>query len=358
MENRLPNSLNEIEHLDVLNSTRLLADQIEDGYNLVKSQLNPQKCQLARRVIICGMGGSALAGRVVKSIFESYARCPLEIINHYQLPQSVGNDTLVIISSYSGNTEEIISVYHQAVSQNAQIFIITSGGKLSEMPDREIVDKFIFNTDKNPSKQPRLGTGYSLGAILAILSGCDFISLSWEQLSESIKDLRNFLSDFAVDKFEDENPAKKMALALFNRFPVLIASEHLVGSIHVFKNQLNETDKNFAVYFDIPELNHHLMEGLKRPPDLKKIMIFVFFVSNLYHPQVIKRYPLTKEVVEKQEIATLEYHLQSQTRLSQSLELLALSSYVQFYLAYLYKEDPSSIPWVDYFKKSLANNNQ
>lgn len=356
MDNHLPNSLNGIEHIDVLNSTRLLADQIEDGYNLVKSKLNPQKCQLARRVLICGMGGSALAGRVVKSVFESHARCPIEIINHYQLPQSAGNDTLVIISSYSGNTEETISAYHQAVSQNAQIFIVSAGGKLSEMPESEIVDKFIYNTEKNPGSQPRLGTGYGLGAILAILSGCDFISFSQEQLFESIKDLRNFLSDFAVDKLENENPAKKMALALINRFPIFVASEHLLGSIHVFKNQLNETDKNFAVNFDIPELNHHLMEGLKRPLDIKKIMTFIFFVSNLYHPQVVKRYPLTKEVVEKQDIATFEYHMQSQTRLSQAFELMALSSYVQFYLAYLYKEDPTSIPWVDYFKKSLANN--
>ncbi len=356
MKTNLPNDNTQVNYPEVLMSIRNLADQMEDGINLVKSKIEPQKCQLARRVIICGMGGSALAGRVIKSVFASQGRCPIEILNHYQIPKSAGEDTLVIISSYSGNTEETVSAYHQAISQNTQTFIVTGGGKLAEMPESEVVNKFLFTTEKNPSNQPRLGLGYSLGIILAILASCDFISLSDKELNQGIKDLRVFLSDFSVDKDENTNMAKKMARGLMYKLPVLVASEHLTGSMHVFKNQLNETVKNFAVTFDLPELNHHLMEGLKRPPELKKLMLFVFFISNLYFPQVQRRYPLTIDVVKKQEIETLEYHLESDTRLSQALEVLALSSYVQFYLAHLYEEDPTAIPWVDYFKKSLANN--
>lgn len=355
MNNTLPNDNSQVNYPDVLASIRNLADQMEDGINLVRSKIEPQKCRLARRVAICGMGGSALAGRVIKSVFP-HARSPIEIINHYQISQSLGPDSLVIISSYSGSTEETISAYHQAISQGTQVFIVAGGGKLSEMPEGEIADKFIFPIDKNPSNQPRLGLGYGLGVILAILASCDFISLSNEELAESVKNLRVFLSDFAVDKNEDTNLAKKMARELVHRLPVLVASEHLVGSMHVFKNQLNETAKNFALAFELPELNHHLMEGLKRPPELKKLMLFIFFVSDLYFPQVQRRYPLTIDVVNKQEIETLVYHVQATSRLAQALEILALSSYVQFYLAHLYNEDPNSIPWVDYFKKSLANN--
>jgi len=355
MNNSLPNRIEEVEYPEALNSIRMLADQLEDSYKLVLGKINPQKCQLARRVLICGMGGSALGGRVIKSVFGSHARSSIEIVNHYQIPKSIGSDTLVIISSYSGNTEETVSAYHQAIAQGAQVFIITSGGMLSQMPEGEAVEKFIFATDKNPSLQPRMGLGYSLGCMLAILSSCHFISLTDEQLGEAVKELRIKLSDFAVDKPENTNGAKNLASALMGRVPILVASEHLLGSTHVFKNQLNETAKNFAISFALPELNHHLMEGLKRPPELKKLLTFVLFTSDLYFPEVQKRYPITQEVLKQQEIDSLEYHLSTQTRLAQAFELIALSSYTQLYLAILYGEDPGTIPWVDYFKKSLAN---
>ncbi|MGB6882086.1 MAG: SIS domain-containing protein, partial [Microgenomates group bacterium] len=105
--------------------------------------------------------------------------------------------------------------------------------------------------------------------------------------------------------------------------------------------------------FDLPELNHHLMEGLKLPPKAKEVLHFLFFESKLYTDRVFKRYSITQEVVEKNSVEHSVYSVRSETKPEQVFELLALSSFVTFYLAVLSGTDPSPIPWVDYFKAKL-----
>lgn len=161
------------------------------------------------------------------------------------------------------------------------------------------------------------------------------------------------LMDFAIDKLESDNPAKRLAHELKNKMPILTTSEHLAGAAHAVKNQLNESAKTFALLFDIPELNHHLMEGLRNPAKAKEYWQFLFFESDLFEARVKSRYPITKKVLDKNEVGYSSYKLSSKTKLAQVFELLALGSYLQYYLAALYEIDPLPIPWVDYFKKEL-----
>jgi glucose/mannose-6-phosphate isomerase len=165
--------------------------------------------------------------------------------------------------------------------------------------------------------------------------------------------LRQKLIDFDVDVLEPNNLAKLTAIKLKGRIPVLVASEHLVGSAHAMKNQINEGAKTFSVLFDLPELNHHLLEGLRNPAQAKEYFYFLLFESELYTPRVSKRYPLTKEVIEKNEVEATIIKLTGKNKLNQAFELLAFGEYVALYLAILYGLDPSPIPWVDYFKEKL-----
>ena len=159
--------------------------------------------------------------------------------------------------------------------------------------------------------------------------------------------------EFDVDIPENSNLAKSIALKIKDTIPILVASEHLLGSAHSFKNQINETAKSFSSLFDIPELNHHLMEGLKYPAKAKELLNFLFIESNLYSPNVVKRYPITMDVVEKNSINYLKYTATLETKLMQAFEIMILGSFVSFYLALLNGADPKSIPWVDYFKEKL-----
>lgn len=350
--------IEEIKKLDkgnILGSITLIADQFRQAWKEVRQLNINESCSLSKNVVISGMGGSALGGRIIDSLLVDRVRTPIEIVNDYRLPNYVGSDSLVVVSSYSGDTEETLSVLDDAIKKNATVFGITTGGKLGDLLIEKNIDSYIFDPVYNPSGQPRMGLGYSISATLSVLSHCNFIHLDDTEMEGAFLTLEKFLKEYSVSVPANENIAKSLATKLKGVIPVLVASEHLVGACYTLKNQLNENAKVFATAFDLPELNHHLMEGLRNPVEVKKLLHFVFIESQLYLPQIIKRYPVTREVVTQNDISVTTYKLRSEKKLDQILEVLALGSYVSFYLAMLYHIDPSPIPWVDYFKKSLAS---
>ena len=336
----------------VLQSVKLLPDQIRSAWEAVQVIPLPQQLHEIDKIVVTGMGGSALGGRVLKHYSTPHLPIPLEVITHYDLPEYVDEKTLVVVSSYSGNTEETISAFEQALEKKAMIFVITTGGKLKEMAIAEGVPAYIFEPEHNPSHQPRLATGYAIGAIFSLLSNLNLLYLSDGEITAALAVMENYIQKF--EPANQENTAMTMAHKIQGKMPVLVASEHLLGAVHVMKNQLNESSKSFSVEFDIPELNHHLMEGLVHP-DSDRSILFVLFESALYHSRVQKRYPITKEVIEKNNVEVVSYEATSETKLQQIFEVLALGSFVQLYLADIYKADPTSIPWVDYFKEKLTS---
>ena len=354
-------NINNIESLEnedkklVYESIGAFPKQIEQVWKDFKDIDKPKECSLAKNVVIAGMGGSALGGRVVDSLIQDRSRVPIEVFTEYHLPNYVNKDSLVILSSYSGNTEETLSDAFEAINRGAKVFGITTGGKLLKFAKEEKLPSYIFNSINNPSEQPRMALGYSIAAILAILSQCDFIHLVDNEIDDVIDRFSEYKDDFGVDRDENNNIAKSLAKKMKGKIPILVVSEHLVGSAHTFKNQLNETSKNFSVLFDIPELNHHLMEGLKHPALVKKDLYFIFIESNKYSDRVQKRYPITQEVVEKNGVEYGKYVLKQKTKLNQIFELISFGLYSSFYLSILNDVDPSKIPWVDYFKEKMSS---
>ena len=133
-----------------------------------------------------------------------------------------------------------------------------------------------------------------------------------------------------------------------------VAAEHLAGNVHTMSNQMNENAKRFSTYFLIPELNHHLLEGMLYPMSNRQDLIFLLIESGLYDKRIQKRFAITADVLDKNKIKNINYTCAEKTKLGQSLEILVLGSYVSFYSAMLQRIDPTAIPFVDYFKKQLA----
>lgn len=350
-------SLDEIKKLDkggVLSSIEKITAQIKQAWSEVKDGEVPASCVLAKNVIVSGMGGSALGGRIVDSLLAERARVPIEVVTEYSLPNYVNKDSLVILSSYSGNTEETLAAAKEALNRGAMVFGVTTGGKLADFLKEEGASGYIYEPRENPSNKPRMGLGYSITSVLAVLSKCEFINLLDSEIEEAMAEAEKFISDYGIHAPESQNVAKLLAKKLKGKVPVIIASEHLVGISHAFKNELNENAKVFSLIFDIPELNHHLMEGLRNPYEIKGVLHFLFIESQHYSKRVKARYPLTREVVEKNDIGTEIYQTRGSKKISEIFEILILSSYVSFYLAMLYGLDPTPIPWVDFFKTELS----
>jgi glucose/mannose-6-phosphate isomerase len=340
---------------NILDSIRLLPDQANQAWNEVKEIKVPTSYKEVENVVLCGMGGSSLGGRIVHSFASSRLRVPLEIITDYKIPNYVGHKTLLVACSYSGGTEETITCLKEGIKMKAKVFSITTNGELTKLSEARNVPHYTFLPKYNPSGQPRLALGYATFSLLSLLNSLGLITYSDDEVKETLSALKSKIEEFDTDKKEAENLAKRMAQKFYQRAMVLVASEHLIGSSHTFKNQLNENAKNFSVLFDLPELNHHLMEGLKFPSKAKDILTFLFIESELYSERVKKRYPLTIDVVEKNGYQALTYKTNTESKMAQAAEIFAFSSFMSFYLSYLNQVDSSKIPWVDYFKEKLSS---
>lgn len=338
----------------VLAAIKRMDEQVGQAWNEMQTIQIPEEYKNIRNIVLSGMGGSALGGRIVDALTNSIIRAPFEISTEYSIPNYVNEDTLVILSSYSGNTAETLSAAEKAYEKKAKIFIIATGGKLAEFAKQKNIPAYIYDPKENPSNQPRMALGYSITAVIGLLNRLAIVSISEMEIQTIIKLMGDNCIEFSEENDITRNEAKNLALKIKSKIPVLIASEHLVGSIHAYKNQLNENSKTFSLSFDIPELNHHLMEGLRFPPQLKENLLFVFINSDLYSEDIKKRYPLTQDVVEKNEIPSINIYLTGKTKLEQIYEILVLGSFVSFYIAVLYGIDPTPIPWVDYFKSKLS----
>lgn len=345
-----------IDKSSVLASASLLPDQIKQAWEEVfKIKIPFSNFKGVKNIVVAGMGGSALGARIIDSLSFEALKVPLEIATGYHLPAYTNTNSLVIISSYSGNTEETLSCYWEAMRKKCQIFLISTGGQLADLAKKNKTASYIFEPKYNPSGQPRLGLGYSIAAQLAFLARCGLIRLDETQISEAINHLNHFKGEISKSVPYQKNIAKKIASCLKEKAIVLVSSEHLIGATHAFKNMLNETSKTMAVRFSIPEMNHHLLEGLSYPEENKKLLKFLFLESDIYDPVIRKRMSITKEVVKKNKITYFSLKIKGRTRLVQIFETIYLGGFVSYYLALLYGVDPSAIPWVDYFKKKLAS---
>lgn len=356
MAQTILDSRDQIQQLDkqnVLGSVEQLPDQIEHVWSEVQKVSVPETYKNIKNVVANGMGGSGLGAHVIQTAFKESLRVPLEVLHTYDLPAYINQETLVVLSSYSGSTEEILESAQQAKQKNAKVMVIAAGGPLFEMAQQEQWSAFKIDPKFNPSNQPRMAIGYSVFGQIGLFHKVGLIDLSDDVVKKIVANLRANAKNLSPESTET-NTAKLLAFSALDKVIVLISAEHLEGAAHVFNNQLNENAKNLTVQMVIPELNHHAMEGLGFPKHAKQEMITYFFASQLYHPRVQRRFPLTVEVMEENGYQTQTILAIGDTKLEQVWEVIQLGAYTNFYLAMLNGVDPAPIPWVDAFKEKLG----
>jgi len=334
-------------------SIEMLPDQCFQIWNELKKFTVPKDFLDISKIVISGMGGSGLGPHVVKSVFGEILKVPLEIVNSSLLPEYVDKKTLVILSSYSGNTEEVLLFAKKALDKKIKCLGITTGGELEKLLWSYNSPCFKINPLHNPCNQPRMGLGYSILGIAGLLCKLSLLQINDKDVESLREYLLNINQKYGILVSSKNNYAKKIAERLFGKATILVAAEFLAGSIHTWQNQQHEVAKNYGSYYLLPELDHHLLEGLKFPVSNRNFLIGIFVNSKLYDQSTQKMLKITKEIFEKNEIEVCEYECEANNKFFQSMEVIHFASYVNFYLAILNKVDPSPIPWVEYFKKEL-----
>ncbi|MEK6808681.1 MAG: SIS domain-containing protein, partial [Nanoarchaeota archaeon] len=324
--------MSDLDPKNVLGSMGMFLDQCEQIWQEAKQLQYPDQYKNCQNIVICGMGGSAFGGYVVSALFKDQLTVPLISNNDYHLPSFANQNTLAILSSYSGTTEEVLSCKDESAQKRLKITGITAGGELAEFFTRGDMPALIFDPKFNPSGQPRLGTGYLVLGTIALLTKLGVVNVSDEEVGQAISEVK-------ADQENVKKQAKDLAGKIHSFIPVIVSAEFLKGNSHILRNQFNETAKSFASFSELPELNHHLMEGLKNPPD-KKLSV-LFLSSDFYSDKLKKRVELTKDVIEKNEIGFNEYQANGSSKLAQVLDILSFGGYLTFYLAMLSGQDPS-----------------
>lgn len=340
MNENIKSAIGKFDSKNVLGSVELFSKQCELAWGSASENKNHKD---VKNILVCGMGGSALGAYILQSL--NIFTVPITMSHNYNIPAWVGEGTLVLAMSYSGGTEETLSASQKAIEKNAEVVVITVGGELKNIAEKNNLEIHLIDKSANPCGQPRFGVGSMMMEILKVCIDHNICNLKKEEVGAALAELSNYKINFESVWAEAEK--------LKNKMPVLIFSEHLTNLGRFTRNQIHETAKELALFHEIPELNHHLMEGLTYPDTNKEKLYFVFFESNMYSTKIVKRIAVTKDVLGKQGIQYMSIEMEGGSPLSQALIGMLRSMYLAYSLALIHEKDPSDIPWVNYFKEQL-----
>jgi glucose/mannose-6-phosphate isomerase len=275
---------------------------------------------------------------------------PIATNRDYTVPAFVNADTLVIASSYSGNTEETLSALEESRKRDALLLAITTNGKLARRTRKLDVPLLTFSYQS----QPRAALGYSLVSLIGVMQNLGLISDKSDDLEEAINAMDALQEEIGATIPLAENPAKRLAKRLYGRLAVIYGAGHLAEVAHRWKTQLNENAKAWSFYEQLPELNHNAVVGYQFPEHLAEKAAVVMLTSSLDHPRHEARFQATQEILDRQGVAWDAVNARGRSLLAQMLWAIHFGDYVSYYLAMLYEVDPTPVKTIAYLKERLA----
>ncbi len=346
----------EIDPDDMLGRITELPQQCRHAWANVQSLELPPEYRQVNRIVVLGMGGSAIGGDLLRALAEPECAVPIVTNRDYTLPAFVNAETLVIASSYSGNTEETLSAFAQARERGAKLLAITTDGKLAQRAQELGVPLLTFRYQS----QPRAALGYSLVSLIGVIQKLGFIGDKEADLEEAVVVMESLQEEIretvpcSLPSPVTENPAKQLAKRLYGHLPVIYGSGYLAEVAHRWKTQFNENAKSWSFFEPLPELNHNAVVGYQFPEELAERILVVMLVSSLDHSRNKARFQVTQEILAQRGIAyeTIEAH--GGSPLAQMLSAIHFGDYVSYYLALLYEVDPTPVKTINYLKERLA----
>lgn len=348
------NDLKLIERLDRFKMRDILANlpqQVREAQQLGKTIEMPPDSDRAKNIIFCGMGGSAIGAEVISCFLRDQLNVPIYINRDYTLPAFVGKESLVLLASYSGNTEETLSCYEEARKRQAKIMVISSGGRLIEQAK---VDGYAHLLIPG-GFPPRGALAFLSITVLPILAKLRLIDDKEQEVKEVISVLDGLRRDcLGIEIAAKDNPAKRLALSLADKICVVYASgAHLSAVVSRWRGQLAENSKALSSSHVLPEMNHNEIVGWRHPRKALRNFIAVFLRDKQDHPQLNKRIEISKEILQKEGVPVEEVYSSGEGLLARIFSLIYIGDYTSFYLAILNGEDPTAVARVDYLKKRL-----
>jgi glucose/mannose-6-phosphate isomerase len=302
----------------------------------------PKDLGTVRDITVLGMGGSAIGGDLAAALLAAELPVPMLVHRDYGCPAYVGRDSLVIVSSYSGNTEETLSGLAEALRRGAKLVALTTGGKIAEQARGA---GFPLVTFDYPAR-PRAALGWSLGLVLGVLSRLGLVRDLWPDISSALDELDRYAGT--------PDLGKDLARRLYGRIAAVYGAGAMGVMARRWKGQWNENAKNWAFFDVLPELNHNAVVGFAHPEIARTALAVIFLRSSRDDPRNAKRFEVTAELLAREEIPLEQILFRGASALSEALQAVYLGDHVSFYLTLLNGADPSPHDAIDYLKAKLA----
>jgi glucose/mannose-6-phosphate isomerase len=302
------------------------------------------------KVVILGMGGSAIGGDLLRSLVALESPIPIFVQRDYELPLLVDGRTLVIASSYSGDTEEVLSAFTQALGTGAKNVVITTGGKLLTTARHHGVPAFVFQYEG----EPRAALGYSIMPLLAIAEKAAVVGDKSDEVQEAIAVMEALAKRIDETVPLADNPCKQLAEKLNDRLPVIYGAGILTEVAHRWKTQLNESSKVWCFYEELPEANHNAIVSYALPKSIASSTFVVFLRGPAIHPRVLLRYDFTRSALEEAGVESTVIDAEGESSLAQMMSTILFGDWLSLYLAILGNVAPAPTTVIDELKAWLA----
>jgi len=306
----------------------------------------------ADRIVVLGVGGSAIGADLVRSLTLSKTKPAIHVHRDYDLPAFVDDRTLVIASSYSGNTEETLSSFSQALQKGCKRLVITTGGRLKAMAEESGTP--VFTIDH--VSPPRAALGWGFMPLLAFLQSLGFLEDESGQAEAMLATLDRQALELGETAFSSANQAKQLAKELHRKIAVVYGAGILGEVARRWKTQINENAKAWAFHEILPELNHNAVEGYAFPPELASNACVILLRCPSLHRRTLARYDITVELLKQSGISHKTVDSRGEGELGQMMSLAYLGDWVSYYLAMLYQVDPTPVESIEHLKKRLGAN--
>ena len=321
---------------------------LEIGYEADVSKIDVARI---RNIVITGLGGSAIGGDIMRSYLASEIDVPMFVNRHYTLPHFVNQNSFVIVSSYSGDTEETLSAFDIAVARGAQVLSITAGGRLGAIvKDLKLPAIFIPG-----GLAPRCALGYSFFPMMKVLIKLELIPERPKDIEETLVTLRK--NTEAYSNYDSVlNTSIGISKKILGRIPIIYSALDRLDAVNMrWRCQLEENAKVLSYGNVFPELNHNEIVGWEQHPDLLKRYIVLFLRNRDDHARIVPRINFTIKTIQQYAGEIIECTATEQSLLARIFGLICLGDWISFYTAILSSIDPYPIEKIAALKKELEN---
>jgi len=341
-----------IDAHDMLGHIVDLPQQLIDGWAAAEAIELPPSFREIDRVVLAGMGGLADGGALFASLVTAECRLPISVVRDYELPAYAhGDHTLVITTSYSGDTEETLAAFDQTLVRGCQSLVLTSNGQLLERAKKQVIP-FIRIDYQSP---PRAALGWSLASLLNIASRLGWTHHFEDDLEDTVRVMREWTDELNADSPVMRNLAKREAGQLMGRLVYVLGAGSFAQVARRWRAQLATNAKTWAACEALPEANHHALVGVEWPDGFSSKVMALFLTGQADHPRNAQRVQLTRQAYMMAGCNTDLLTARGESPLAQMMSLVMLGDFMSAYLAVLNGVDPEQTGAMIDFKAALAD---